>query len=82
MLDWDQKSFNESVSTFKDKKVKHLAFVGNPFVEQVEAYRIWIISNNARLADLDGDKVTAAEKRARIKDPPAVVKDAKVHDEL
>ena len=49
---------------------------------QVEAYRIWIISNNARLIDLDGEKVTAAEKRARIKDPPAVVKDAKSSEEL
>ena len=82
MLDWDQKSFNESVATFKDKKLKHVSFVGNPFVEEVEAYRIWIISNNARLVDLDGDKVTAAEKRSRIKDPPAVVKDAKTTGEM
>ena len=52
-------------------------FVGNPFVEQVEAYRIWTISNCAKLIDLDGEKVTAAEKRSRIKDPPAVVKEAK-----
>ena len=61
------------VATFKEKKIKHLAFVGNPFVEQVEAYRIWIISNNPKMTTLDGDRVTAAEKRARIKDPPAVV---------
>ena len=82
MLDWDQKSFNEQVASFKEKKLRHVAFTGNPFVEQVEAYRIWIISNNAKLVDLDGEKVTAAEKRARIKDPPAVVKDAKSSEEL
>ena len=47
----------------------------------MEAYRIWVVSNCAKLIDLDGEKVTAAEKRARIKDPPAVVKEAKVTDE-
>ena len=52
-------------------------FAGNPFVEQVEAYRIWTISNCAKLVDFDGEKVTAAEKCSRIKDPPAVVKEAK-----
>ena len=43
----------------KDKKVRRLMFVGNPFVEEVEAYRIWTISNNPKLADLDGQKVSS-----------------------
>ena len=45
-LNWDQKAFNEQVQTLKDKKLKHIWFQGNEFVEQVEAYRIWIISNS------------------------------------
>ena len=80
-LDWDQKAFNEQVATLKDKKLRHISFAGNAFVEEVEAYRIWVISNCSRLVDLDGEKVTPGEKRARIKDPPAVVKETKANDE-
>ena len=36
-LDWDQQAFNEQVATLKEKKIKHLSFESNPFVEQVEA---------------------------------------------
>lgn len=82
MLGWDQKTFNEQVASLKDKRLRHLSFVGNSFVEEVEAYRIWIISNTVRLVDLDGEKVTIIEKRARIKDPPAVVKESKANDDL
>ena len=39
------------------------------------------VGPDPKLIDLDGDKVSAAEKRARIKDPPAVVKEAKANDE-
>ena len=69
------------MGTLKEKKIKHILFNGNAFVEQVEAYRIWIISNCAKLVDLAGEKVSAAEKRARIKDPPAIVKEAKAGEE-
>ena len=51
-LGWDQKTFNEQVASLKEKKIRHLAFVANPFVEEVEAYRIWIISNSPKLIDL------------------------------
>ena len=63
------------VGTLKEKKLHHVHFVGNPFVEEVEAYRIWIISNCPKLHTLDGDKVTAAEKRSRIKEAPAVLRE-------
>lgn len=76
-LSWDQKSFNDQVASLKEKKLRHLFFAGNPFVDEVEAYRIWTISNNPKLIDLDGHKVTAFEKRGRIKDPPAVVGDTR-----
>ena len=42
----------------KDKRLRHVAFLGNPFVEEVEGYRIWIISNNAKIVDVDGEKST------------------------
>lgn len=47
------------VASLKEKKLRHLFFAGNPFVDEVEAYRIWTISNNPKLIDLDGHKVLA-----------------------
>ena len=58
-LNWDQKTFNEQVASLKEKRIKHLSFDENPFKEEVEAYRIWIISNTNKLVDLDGEKVAA-----------------------
>ena len=59
------------MSTLKDKKLRHILFTGNPFVEEVEAYRIWIISNCAKLVDLDGDKVTPRATKAKASSMPA-----------
>ena len=52
----------------KEKRLRHVAFLGNPFVEEVEGYRIWIISNNARILDVDGEK----SKCAAGFEPPSV----------
>ena len=56
-LGWDQKTYNEQAASLKEKKIKHISFEGNPFKDEVEAYRIWIISNSPKLIDLDGEKV-------------------------
>ena len=77
-LAWDQKAFNEQVAMLKEKKLKHISLENNPFVDEVEAYRIWLISNCIKLVSLDGDKVSPVEKRSRIKEPPAVVRDGAV----
>ena len=77
-LAWDQKMFNEQIAMLKEKKLKHISLENNPFVDEVEAYRIWVISNCFKLVSLDGDKVSPVEKRSRIKEPPAVVRDGAV----
>ena len=58
-LNWDQQTFNEQVATLKEKKIRHLYLVDNPFVDETEGYRIWIISNCPKLIDLDGEKASA-----------------------
>jgi hypothetical protein len=81
-MNWDQKTFNDQVVTLKEKSLRHLAFVGNPFVEEVEGYRIWILSNCPKIIDVDGEKMSVLERRSRIKDPPAVVKEVKADNTL
>ena len=110
-MNWDQKTFNDQVVTLKEKSLRHLAFVGNPFVEEVEGYRIWILSNCPKIMhackcspqrplpsphryriwilsncpkiiDVDGEKMSVLERRSRIKDPPAVVKEVKAENTL
>ena len=62
-MNWDQKTFNDQVVTLKEKNLRHLAFVGNPFVEEVEGYRIWILSNCPKIIDVDGEKMSVLERR-------------------
>ena len=80
-LNWSQQVFNDQIAHMKEKRLRHVSFMGNPFVEEVEGYRIWIISNNMRVVDVDGEKVTPLERRSRIKDAPAVLKEAKEEKE-